>query len=75
MKHSGKLPTAAVGEILHVVNNALSPLLLLANKVGGEDGERAEKAVHKIANYIRSLEHKTEFNSCPFEDTYEKKSA
>lgn len=68
MIHKGKLPPIVVGELQHVLNNALGPIMLIAAQVGGPDGERIEKAVMKIAEYVKSLEHKTEFSNAPFTD-------
>lgn len=68
MRHSGKLPAAVVGEILHVVNNRLGAVILNANRITHPDAPKLiEEAVMDIAKYLRSLEHKTEFNSNPFE--------
>lgn len=72
MKHKGKLPQAAVGEILHVVNNKLGFIMFVASKIEGKEGERAQEVVIEIANYLRSLETKEEFNSNPFEDENKK---
>lgn len=67
MKYNGKIPMAVVGEIQHVVNNALGPIMLRASAIGGEDGEKIEQAVMRIAEYIKSLGEREQWNSNPFE--------
>lgn len=72
MIHKGKLPPIVVGELLHVINNALAPIVLVGAKLNNEDGKRIEQAAFKIANYVRSLETKSEFSNDPFNDYSDK---
>jgi hypothetical protein len=67
MKHSGKLPPAVVGELMHIINNALGLIILNANQVGGEQGAKIEARAFEIANYVKSLGEKEEWNSNPFD--------
>jgi len=62
MKHKGKLHPAVVGEIQHVINNALGVIFLL-----GEEDERVMRNAIIIRDYVKALEDKEEFNSNPFE--------
>ena len=62
MKHTGKLPRAVVGEIQHVVNNALGIIFFAL-----EHDERALKSAELIRDYVKDLGEREEFNSNPFD--------
>lgn len=67
MKHSGKLPRAVVGELQHVLNNALASIIFRANQIEGNvNAAIIEKQAFEMAGYIKSLGEKTEWNSTPF---------
>lgn len=67
MKHKGKIPKAVVGELLHVINNALGAIVAHADMVGGEHGKIIEARAMAIAKYVQSLPEKTEWDSCRFD--------
>lgn len=69
-----KLPEAAVGEILHVVNNQLNFIMWKAALAGGEHGEAIEKKVAEIAAYLKTLDGRETFDPSTFDWT-NKKSA
>lgn len=71
MIYKGKLPEAVVGEMKHVINNALSVIFLHSDTLSPENyisgGEEIMKAARAIRAYVASLETKENFNSNPFE--------
>jgi hypothetical protein len=75
MKHSGKLPAAVAGEIQHELNSQLGAVILQAEMIGGVEAEKIKAVAYKMADYVKSLGEKSEWNSNPFEDTYKKDAA
>lgn len=61
MKHTGKLHPAQAGEIQHVVNNKLATVLLLVTLLS--DNEKAQEQIMDLAEYIKRLGDKTEWDS------------
>lgn len=71
MKHTGKIPKAVVGELMHVINNKLNSILLNAEMIanGAPVGIRTaaiELVVLQIGEYMKSLEEKNEWDSGTF---------
>lgn len=78
MKHSGQIPQAVAGELLHIINNDLGAIMLHAAKMGGEHGEAIEKKVLEIGAYVRACATKSDWDSSRFDKPWlaeEKKAA
>jgi hypothetical protein len=63
MKHTGKLPRAVVGEIHHVINNALNVIVMSAELyVPPVNREIILRQAKIISEYVKSLDDKDDFN-------------